>query len=110
MGGSSTFTFALPKRQSAAPEAVETTRQKQLTVKQLKSYPAAERTITLPEPTSQGKVQVAQGRDGPFGMHYKIYGRGPARILVCWGFLARFGTPRGLKICKLEPVQADESC
>ena len=71
--------FALPKTQGAATVQPQT----QLTIKQLKSYPVADRTLTLPEPTIEAKVQVAAGRDGPFAMHYMIYGGGPARILVC---------------------------
>jgi hypothetical protein len=58
------------------------TKKKPLTIKELKSYPLAARTLELPEPTSQGKIRVAADRDGPFAMHYKTFGRGQKHIIV----------------------------
>ena len=75
MEGSSTL--ALPKNQDPHVKP-----KKQLTIKELRKYPVEDRKVELPESTSQGKVQVAADRDGPFAMCYRIYGSGAAKLLV----------------------------
>lgn len=54
---------------------------KPLTLKQLRSYPESARNPLFPEPLKQGKVQVGAGRGKEFGLHYKLYGHGPRRML-----------------------------
>ena len=34
------------------------------------------------EPTSKGKVEVADGRGGPFKISYQLHGHGPKKIIV----------------------------
>jgi hypothetical protein len=58
---------------------------KQLKIKQLKDYPKEVRTLNLPDPTTEGQIQVGAGRRKPFWLSYKLYGSGPINILWLCG-------------------------
>lgn len=86
----SAFSLLSKYTMSAAHEALQKVSKKQqqqqppptpLTLKQLRDYPESARNPPLPNPLKQGKVQVGASRGQKFGIHYKIYGHGPKRIL-----------------------------
>lgn len=45
-------------------------------------HPAYLTTLWALEPTSQGKLSVAEGRGGPVGIAWEIHGEGPVKLVV----------------------------
>jgi hypothetical protein len=70
---------------SDKPADTDSKSPKQLTIKQLKEYPKEVRTLNLPDPTTEGQMQVGVGRRKPFWLSYKLYGSGPINILWLCG-------------------------
>jgi hypothetical protein len=46
------------------------------------NHPAYPTTLWALEPTSQGKLAVAEGRGGPVGIAWEIHGEGPVKLVV----------------------------
>lgn len=54
-----------------------------LTVAEVIQHPEFRHALLDLTPTRKGKVQVAEGRGGPFGIAYEIHGHGPLHLVVC---------------------------
>ncbi|CAF3529918.1 unnamed protein product [Fusarium graminearum] len=48
-------------------------------------HPAYLTTLWALEPTSQGKLSVAEGRGGPVGIAWEIHGEGPVKLVLVMG-------------------------
>ncbi|KAL0934831.1 alpha beta hydrolase fold family [Colletotrichum truncatum] len=55
------------------------------TVEETIKHPSYPSTIWNLEPDSEGKCEVAKGRDGPFNIAWEIHGHGPSKILFIMG-------------------------
>ena len=53
-----------------------------LTVAQLQQHPEFKNAIWDLKPTDKGKVNVAEGRGGPFNIAYEIHGNGEHRLVI----------------------------
>lgn len=51
-------------------------------VEETLKHPAYPTTLWALEPTSQGKLSVAEGRGGPVGIAWEVHGHGPVKLVV----------------------------
>jgi hypothetical protein len=51
-------------------------------VEETLNHPAYLTTLWALEPTSQGKLSVAEGRGGPVGIVWEVHGEGPVKLVV----------------------------
>ncbi|RGP79594.1 hypothetical protein FLONG3_2342 [Fusarium longipes] len=54
-------------------------------VEETLNHPAYPTTLWALEPTSQGKLSVAEGRGGPVGIAWEIHGEGPVKLVLVMG-------------------------
>ncbi|KAK4507350.1 hypothetical protein PRZ48_001085 [Zasmidium cellare] len=58
---------------------------KPLTAEEIQAHPEYPHTYWDLKPESKGKIDVAEGRGGPFKLAYEIHGHGPSKIIWIMG-------------------------